>query len=176
MTVKAQNSQSPHSQCNEKWRRATAHLISHSLDGYNFSTFVQFLSEGLQDFGKDYHIEKSIRAQLHLIHSPSICVRASDRVVFTLHSRLGSKVIRDHSPFGSNHVDMQLWARTLHNLGRTQMSASKEIATCSYQLGHGHLRLKSRTRTQISVNTKHHFSCFDCIRARTQRLGGRSWM
>ena len=38
----------------------TAYPIYHSLGGHHFSaTFVQFLSERLQDFGKGYHIDKS---------------------------------------------------------------------------------------------------------------------
>ena len=52
---RARNSQRPDSQCYEKWR-ATAYPIYHNPAGYHFSTFVQFLSEGLHDFGKGYHI------------------------------------------------------------------------------------------------------------------------
>ena len=51
------------------------------------------------------------------------------------------------------------------NLGRTWASVSEEITTCSYELGHGHLRLKSWTQTLIRVDTKHKISCFDCVLA-----------
>ena len=73
----------------------------------------------------------------------------------------------------SNHVHRRLSACALHNLRRTGTSASEEIATCSDELGHGSPRQKSRTRTRISVNTKHQFTCFDCVRARTRMLGPR---
>ena len=77
---------------------------------------------------------------------------------------------------GSDHVNRQLWACASHNLGRTRKSESEEIATCSDELGHGRTRQKSQTRTRISVNTKHQFTCFDCVRARTRMLGPRSRM
>ena len=78
--------------------------------------------------------------------------------------------------FGTNHMNRWLWACTFHNLGRTRMSASKEITTCSDELGHGCPRQKSRIWTRISVNKKHQFTCFDCVRARTQMLGPISRM
>ena len=76
----------------------------------------------------------------------------------------------------SDHVHGRLWACALHNLEWTPTSVSEEIATCSDELGHGRPRQKSRTRTRISVNTKHQFTCFDCVRARTRILGPRSRM
>ena len=51
------------------------------------------------------------------------------------------------------------------NLGRTWASVSEEITTCSDELGHWHLRLKSWTQTLIRVDTKHKISCFDCVLA-----------
>ena len=56
------------------------------------------------------------------------------------------------------------------------MSTSEEFATCSEELGLGSPRHKSRTQTRISVNTKHQFTCFDCVRAPTRMLGQRSRM
>ena len=60
--------------------------------------------------------------------------------------------------YTSDRVNRQLWACALHNLGQTQTSASKEIATRSNELRHGRPRQKSRTQTRISVNTKHWFT------------------
>ena len=58
---RCRNSQQPDTQCYGKWGRATAYPIYHSPSGFHFSaTFVQFLSEGLQEFGNGYHIEKFI--------------------------------------------------------------------------------------------------------------------
>ena len=74
----------------------------------------------------------------------------------------------------NDHVNRRLSACALYNLGRTR--TSEEIATCSDELGHGSQRQKTRTRTQISVNMKHHFSCFDCVQARTWIVGPRSGM
>ena len=76
----------------------------------------------------------------------------------------------------SDHVHRRLWACALHNLGRTRTSAPEEIATCNDELGHGRPRQTSRTRTRISVNTKHQFTWFDCFRARTRMLRPRSRM
>ena len=73
----------------------------------------------------------------------------------------------------SDHVNRRLWACALHNLRRTRTSTSKEIATCNDEFGHGRPRQKSRTWTLISVNTKHQFTYFDCIRARARMLGLR---
>ena len=121
-------------------------------------------------------VSKSVRENLHL-NCLSICarvrilrIRSPDRVLFTLHPRLGSEVLRGHGHFGS-HMNRQLWACALHNLGRTWTSTSKEIATCSDELGHGRMRQKFLTRTWISVNMKHQFTCFDCVWAQTRMLG-----
>ena len=76
----------------------------------------------------------------------------------------------------SDHAHGHLWACALHDLGRPRTSASEDFTTCSDELGLGRPRQKSRTRTRISVNTKHQFTCFDCVRARTRMLGPRSRM
>ena len=53
------------------------------------------------------NLTSHMRAHLHL-HCPSIRVRVRvrdpDRIVLTLHPRLGSEVFRVHGPFGSNLV------------------------------------------------------------------------
>ena len=112
-----------------------------------------------------------IRARVH--------VWAPERVLFTLHPRLRFEIIRGHGHLvtcSSDRIKRRFWACVLHNLGRNQMSASKKIATRSDELRHGCPRQKSQTHTRISVNTKHWFTCFDCIWARTRLLGLRSRM
>ena len=74
----------------------------------------------------------------------------------------------------SDYVNRRLWASM--RIARTRTSASEEIATGSDELGHGRPRQKSRTQAQTSVNTKHQFTCFDCVRARTRMFGLRSRM
>ena len=76
----------------------------------------------------------------------------------------------------NDHVHRRLWARAMHNLGRTRTFAYEEIVTCNGELGHGRPRQPSRTRTRISVNMKHQFIWFDCVRARTGMLRPRSRM
>ena len=64
-----------------------------------------------------------------------ILVRAPDRVLFTLHPRLGSEVIRGHVTIlvacSSGHVNRRHWACAVHNLRWTRTSSSEEIATCN---------------------------------------------
>ena len=114
----------------------------------------------------------TLRGHLHL-HCPSIrvrvSVRAPDRILFT-------KAMAIFIACSSDHVHRQLWACALHNLGRTLTSTSEAIATCGDELGHGCLRQKYSTQTSISVNRKHQFSCFDCVRARTRMLRPKSRM
>ena len=75
----------PNSQCYEKWRRATVYAIYHSPACYHFSlTFVQFLSEGLQNFGKDYHIEKSIRSACYQEHFEGLVQDCSNSIAKAL--------------------------------------------------------------------------------------------
>ena len=88
---------------------------------------------------------------------PSICVwvhvPAPDRVL-KLHPRLGSEVIRSYDHFGSDHVNMQLWACTFaRNLGLTQTCASQNITKCSDELGLGRPRLRSRKQFGVNINS-----------------------
>ena len=126
--------------------------------------------------------EKPFGAYLHwycLRIRARVRVWAPERVLFTLHPRLRFEIIRGHGHLvtcSSDRIKRRFWACVLHNLGRTQMSASKKIATRSDELRHGCPRQKSQTHTRISVNTKHWFTCFDCIWAWTRLLGLRSRM
>ena len=129
------------------------------------TTFKHCLSYNVQNSGifqnvMDEFISRtlaSVRAHLQL-HCQSI--RAPDSVLFTLHPRLRSVVMATLVTCSSDYVNRQLWACALHNLGRTWTSVPEKIATCSDKLGHRCPRQKSRTQTQISVNTKHKFTGF----------------
>ena len=97
-------------------------------------------------------------------------LRAPDRVLFTLHPRLGSEVIRRH---------MAILAALSMCTAQPRMNSDVRFRGNRYtsdELGHGRPRQKSWTRTRISVNTKHQFTCFDCVPARTRMLGPRSQM
>ena len=112
-------------------------------------------------------LQRSLRARVH--------VQAPDKILFTLLWGLdprSSEAIAILVACSGDHVNRQLWACTLHNLRQTRTSTCEEIATFSDELGHGWLRQKSLTWTQISVpNTKHQFTCFYCVRAQTRMLG-----
>ena len=56
-------------QCYEKWRTGTAYSLYHITASYHFSAiFVQYLSEGLYNFRKGYHIEKSVNPSCYQEH------------------------------------------------------------------------------------------------------------
>ena len=125
----------------------------------------------------------TIRAHLHL-YCPSIRarirVRAPDRVLFTLHPRLGSEIIRGHGHFGS--MQWQPCEQAAFGHAHIQPRTNLDVRVrgnhyiCSDELGHGRPRQKFQTQTRISANTTHQFTCFDCVQAGTPMLGLRSWL
>ena len=127
-------------------------------------------TDDLSEMNRMWFEALHLRAHLYL-HCLSICDRDPDRMVFTLHPRLGSDVIRGYGHFWPNLV-ATTW--TLQQAALSMHVSSEEIATCNDKLGHGRLRQKSQT--WISVNTKHQFTCFDCVPAWPQMLGPRSRM
>ena len=112
-----------------------------------------------------------LRTHLHL-HCLSIRVRAPDKILFALRPRLGSEVIWAHGHFYLQGRRAVVGMR----IAQPGTSESEEIATCSDGLRHSRLCLSTRTQTRTSVNTKHQFSCFDCVRAWTRILGPGSRM